>query len=44
MNIGAVVGVSAFIVMALIAVGIMVAVVASVAYVESRRNEEADEN
>ena len=40
MNICVVVGLSAFTVMALIAVGIMIAVVASVAYVESRRDEE----
>ena len=40
MNTGVVVALSAFCVMALIAVGIMIAVVASVAYVESRREEE----
>jgi len=40
MNIGVVVALSAFAVMTLIAVGIMIAVVASVAYVESRREEE----
>ncbi len=40
MNIGVVVALSAFCVMTLIAVGIMIAVVASVAYVESRREEE----
>jgi len=40
MNIGVVVALSAFAVMTLIAVGIIIAVVASVAYVESRREEE----
>ena len=37
---GVVVALSAFVCMTLIAVGIMIAVVASVAYVESRRDEE----
>ncbi len=40
LNTGVVVALSAFGVMVLIAVGIMIAVVASVAYVESRRDEE----
>ncbi len=40
MNTGVVIALSAFTVMVLIAVGIMVAVVASVAYVESRRDDE----
>ncbi len=40
LNTGVVVALSAFVCMALIAVGIMIAVVASVAYVESRRDEE----